>query len=50
MSAKLDLLVKELEDAKNKIKLLENTAKPVTQVTENQAKPKFEKRLVGKMD
>lgn len=50
MSAKLDLLVKELEDAKNKIKLLENTAKPTTQVTENQAKPKFEKRLVGKMD
>ncbi len=50
MSAKLDLLVKELEDAKNKIKLLENTAKPSTQIVENQAKPKFEKRLVGKMD
>ena len=50
MSAKLDLLVKELEDAKNKIKLLENTAKPSTQIVENQAKPKFEKRLVGRMD
>ncbi len=50
MSAKLDLLVKELEGAKEKIKLLENTAKPSTQIVENQAKPKFEKRLVGRMD
>lgn len=48
MSAKLDLMVKELSDAKNKIKLLENTANPVTQVTES--KPRFEKRLIGKMN
>lgn len=50
MSAKLELMFKELSDAKEKIKLLENTAKPVSQVTENQAKPKFEKKLVGKFE
>lgn len=49
MSAKLDLLVKELEGAKEKIKLLENTAKPTSQVTENQVR-KFEKKLVGKFE
>ena len=48
MSAKLDLLVKELEDAKNKIKLLENTARPETKVVES--KPRFERKLVGRMD
>jgi hypothetical protein len=50
MSAKLELMFKELSDAKEKIKLLENTAKPVSQVTENQAKPKFEKKLIGKFE
>jgi len=50
MSAKFDEILKKLSEADAKIKLLENTAKPVSQVTENQAKPKFEKKLIGKFE
>lgn len=48
LSAKLDLLVRELSDAKDKIKLLENSSRPTTQVVESA--PKFKRTLIGELE
>lgn len=49
MAAKLDAIVRELEDARMRLKLLENSAKPTTQMTGGQSRS-FEKRFVGKLN